>query len=96
MNEREFKTTFFEDFSIADKFWIKAIRDTYQRAFTEWKNNVKYFTEFVVALNWKIWERYEKDQDVAKVYNELRIEADEFANENFKWNDLDYFYRLTD
>lgn len=96
MNEREFKTTFFDDFFIADKFWIKAIRDTYQRAFTEWKNNVKYFTEFVVALNWKIWERYEKDQDIAKVYNELRIEADEFANENFKWDDLDYFYRLTD
>lgn len=96
MNEREFKTTFFEDFTIADKFWIKAIKDTYQRAFTEWKNNVKYFTEFVVALNWKIWERYEKDKNVAKVYNDLRIEADEFANENFKWDDLDYFYRLTD
>lgn len=96
MNEREFKTTFFEDFTIADKFWIKAIKDTYQRAFTEWKNNVKYFTEFVVTLNWKIWERYEKDKNVAKVYNDLRIEADEFANENFKWNDLDYFYRLTD
>lgn len=96
MNEREFKTTFFDDFSIADKFWIKAIRDTYQRAFAEWKDNVKYFTEFVVALNWKIWERYEKDQDIAKVYNELRIEADEFANENFKWDDLNYFYRLTD
>lgn len=96
MDEREFKTTFFEDFTIADNFWEKAIRDTYKRAFSEWKNNVKYFTEFVVALNWKIWQRYEKDKSVAKVYNDLWIEADAYACENFKGDDLNYFYRLTD
>ena len=96
MNEREFKTTFFSDFTIADKFWEKAIRDTYQRAFVEWKNNVKYFTEFVVALNWKIWERYEKDESVARVYNDLWQEADAYACENFKGDDFNYFYRLTD
>ena len=94
--DREFKTTFFDDFTIADNFWEKAIRDTYQRAFVEWKNNVKYFTEFVVALNWKIWERYEKDESVARVYNDLWQEADAYACENFKGDDLNYFYRLTD
>ena len=47
-------TTFFEDFSIADHFGIAAIRDTYKRAFNEWKNDYKYLTELVLVLNWKI------------------------------------------
>ena len=33
------KTTFWMDFSIADKFGIAAIKDTYNRAFKEWKTN---------------------------------------------------------
>ena len=60
MNERTFKTTFFEDFTIADKFGKKAVLDTYQRAFKEWKSDYKYLTELVIALNWKIWEHYDK------------------------------------
>ena len=32
-------TTFWEDFSIADAFGEDAIRDTYSRAFGEWKTN---------------------------------------------------------
>ena len=32
-------TSFWEDFSIADKFGIKAVKDTYNRAFKEWKCN---------------------------------------------------------
>lgn len=34
-------TTFFEDFSIADKFGIDAIKDTYTRVLKEWKSNYK-------------------------------------------------------
>ena len=30
-------TTFWDDFSIADRFGISAIKDTYKRAFEEWK-----------------------------------------------------------
>ena len=56
MMEREFKTTFFEDFTIADSFGDTAIADTFKRAFQEWKDDVKYFTELVIALNWKLWE----------------------------------------
>ena len=33
------KTTFWMDFSIADKFGIAAIKDTYNRAFKGWKTN---------------------------------------------------------
>ena len=96
MEEREFKTTFFEDFTIADKFWEKAIKDTYKNAFDGWKTNVKYFTEFVVALNRKIWERYEKDDKLARLYNDLWQEADAYACDYFKWDDATYFFEQTD
>lgn len=52
-------TTFFEDFSIADAFGISAVKDTYNRAFKEWKHDYKYLTELVMVLNWKCWEHYD-------------------------------------
>ena len=33
------QTTFWQDFSIADKFGTGAVQDTYNRAFAEWKGN---------------------------------------------------------
>ena len=90
------KTTFFEDFSIADNFGESAIRDTYKRAFNGWKNNIEYLTELVMVLNWKIWQWYEKNEAIAKVYNELWEKADAWCCENLKGDDLAYYYRTTD
>ena len=39
----EFKTTFKNDFTIADKFGASAVKDTFNRAFNEWKNNYRNF-----------------------------------------------------
>lgn len=36
LNAYEPKTTFWMDFSIADKFELYAIKDTYKQAFNEW------------------------------------------------------------
>ena len=95
-NGYEMTTTFMMDFSIADKFGIAAIKDTYKRAFEEWKDNYVYLTELVIVLNLKIWEWYEKNEDVAKVYNSLWEEADAYACENLKDDELSFFYRITD
>ena len=38
-NGYELTTTFWQDFSIADCFGVQAIRDTFNRAFEEWKTN---------------------------------------------------------
>ena len=89
-------TTFFQDFSIADNFGINAIRDTYNRAFKEWKNDYKYLTELVMVLNWKIWQHYEKNEDVAKVYQELWEKADAYAMDHLKGEELRYFLSTTD
>ena len=62
MTGREPKTTFWQDFCIADMYGLKAIQDTYDRAFAEWKTNTEYITEFAVVLNHKIWYFYEAQQ----------------------------------
>ena len=89
-------TTFFEDFSIAENFGKKAIEDTFVRAFKEWKTDYKYLTELVMVLNWKIWQWYEKDDELAQLYSTMWETADMWACENLKGDALDYFYRTTD
>lgn len=89
-------TTFYTDFSIADNFGKAAIKDTYKRAFHEWKGNYKYLTELVMALNWKIYEHWDTNNEYAGLYNELFEKADVYAQENLKGEELSYFYRTTD
>ena len=38
-NGNEIKTMFWEDFSIAERFVLSAIQDTFNRAFKEWKED---------------------------------------------------------
>jgi len=97
MENYEFKTTFWNDFSIADKFGKKAIQETYDRAFNEWKGDYIYLTELVLVLNWKIWEHYEKnDKEYAQLYDTLWKETDLYATDNLKGAELDYFIKTTD
>lgn len=96
INGYETMTTFWQDFSIADKFGITAIKDTYKRAFNEWKGNYKYLTELVMVLNWKIWQHYGNNESIARVYNELWEEADLYAQENLHGEEAEYFFRTTD
>lgn len=89
-------TTFYMDFSIADAFGLDAIKDTFKRAFEEWKGEYKYLTELVMVLNWKIFEHYERDEAKAKLYNDLWEAADAYAMENLKGEELTYFLQTTD
>ncbi len=93
----ECQTTFWEDFSIADAFGEAAVQDTFNRAFAEWKDNYIYLTELVMVLNHKCWHHYYGvKQDLSELYNELFYEARDYAYENLKGDELNYFYRITD
>lgn len=97
MNGYKMISTFPTDFDIADKFGLSAIKDTFKRAFNEWKSNYVYLTELVITLNFKIWEHYENgNQELASLYNELWEKADNYACENLKGEELSFFYRVTD
>ena len=89
-------TTFYTDFSIADKFGTKAIFETYQTAFREWKHDYKYLTELAMVLNWKIWRWYEKNDEYTKVYDKLWRELDQWCIDNLKGEELEYYYKTTD
>lgn len=90
-------TTFFEDFSIADKYGASAIMDTYQRVFKEWRHQYKYVSELSLILNWKIWEHESaKNHDLAKLYNDLWIKTDTWAMNNLKNNELTYYCMVND
>lgn len=93
---KESKTTFMLDFSIADAFGIKAVYNTYNRAFAEWKTNVTYMAEFVVVLNHKIWEHYQTNPALGKVYDDLWRKADNYCREHFKGEELSYYYNFID
>ena len=45
MSGYEVKTYFYGDFTIADAFGEKAIRDTYKRCFESWRDDYEYLTE---------------------------------------------------
>lgn len=95
-NGYEMTTTFMRDFDIADMFGENAIKDTFNRAFNEWKDNYVYLTELVIALNWHIYKWYSKNDVLALLYNELWELADEYACENLNGEELSFFYRITD
>lgn len=96
-NGYETKTTFWQDFTTADKFGVKEIKDTYKNAFSDWKNNYVYLTELVLILNWKLWQHWENgNEEIARVYDELWRMTDTYACENLKDDKLDYYLRTTD
>lgn len=90
-------TSFYLDFSIAEKFGIAGIEDTYKRGLQDAVNmGYKALTEFVMVLNWKIWEHYQANEPLARVYDSLWKEADEYAMEHLKGKELSYYYKTTD
>lgn len=97
-NGYELQSTFWQDFSVADFFGANAVKDTFNRAFNEWKTNHVYLTELVIVLNWKIWQHYEKNGscELSMLYNELWEQADIYAMENLKNEELNFFLRITD
>lgn len=90
-------TTFWDDFSIADAYGIRAIKNTYERSFNDWKDDYQYLTELVMVLNWKLWYHYENgNEGYARLYNELWKEVDMYAMDNLHGDELSYFIETTD
>ena len=95
-NGYELQTTFWEDFSIADRLGLAAVLDTFNRAFREWKGDYKFLTELTLVLNHKIWQYYENRPDMAELFNNLLEQADQYAKENLKRNGVSYYREGTD
>ena len=95
-NGYEIKTTFWSDFSIADAFGIDAIKDTFNRAFSEWKNNTEYVTELACVMSWKSCAWYKKNNEYSMLYADYYHKVDEWCMNNLKGKDLNYYLKWTD
>lgn len=98
--EREFEikleTTFWEEFSIADQYGSDGVREHYDLVFEQWKDNLKYLTELVLVLNWKIYQWYQVDDTLGLTYDELWKKTDEYALNTLKGDDLHYYLSTLD
>lgn len=93
----ECQTTFWEDFSIADKFGVEAIKDTYKRAKEQWNDDRIYGTELSMVLNHKCWQHYNSGNIIlSKLYSELWREFHDSVLDNWKGEDLQYYLRIAD
>ena len=94
-------TTFWEDFSIADRFVgveDSPIEDTYKRALKYAKTDYKVFTELVLVLNHKIWEWYKVNDYIGKIYDKLWKQSEDEFYKTFEGNEeaTHYFFETTD
>ena len=95
-NGMQSKTTFWSDFTIADVFGKKAIQDTFDRAFAEWKDSYEYLTELVIVLNLKCWNFYYRGlNEISDLYSDLFYKAQDYAYETLTGEEATYFFRMT-
>lgn len=93
----DWQTTFWQDFTIADKFGIDAVKDTFERAFKEWKSDYIYLTELCIVMNWKTWLHYEHhNQELSKLYSDYYYKTYDYAVSHLKGNEFQYFWNLVD
>ena len=94
------KTTFWEDFSIADAFGTKEVQDTFDRAFKEYKDDMVYATELAMVINWKQFQFADggiiAKSDMAKLYQQLWFKIDKYIMNNWKDEKLAYYLKETD
>lgn len=95
-NGYELKTTFWNDFTIADIFGVEAIEETFNRAFDEWKSKVEYVTELAMVMSWKSCYHYGKNEQYMTLYSKLYHKVDDWCLDNFKNDDLTYYIQTTD
>lgn len=89
--------TWWQDFTIADAFGAKAIKDTYTRSFKEWHTNRVAMQEMTAVLNWKCWEHYEKKhEDISELYIKLYEECYQKCLDHFKGEELTAYWEFLD
>ena len=96
----EQKTTFWQDFTIAEAFGLEAVLDTYKRAFNEWKTDHVYITELALVMNHKGWQHYNdaggEVTPMAEAYFSLWYELSDWCYSHLEGEELEYFYSVTD
>ena len=93
----KFETTFWEEFSIAEEdYGPEGIRKHYDTVFEQYRDNLKFLTELVLVLNWKIYQWYQVDDTLGMTYDELWKRTDGYAMGTLKGDDLHKYLSVLD
>lgn len=95
-NGYETKTTFFNDFFIANQFGKEAVIDTFERAFEEWKDNLIYICELAIVMSCMACYFYRKNEELMDLYSDYYYKVEAYIFAHYKGKDLNYFYEVTD
>lgn len=95
-NGYELKTTFWDDFTVAEEFGRDAVEETFKIAFKQWRIDVVYVTELVMVMSWKSCDWYGKDDELCLLYANLYRVADCWCMDHLKGKDIEYYIRTTD
>lgn len=86
------RTTFWDDFKIADSFGIKGVKDTFKIAFKEWRENVVYLSELALVMYWKLSEHYQKrNDDFYELYKKQYQMILRWGEQKLLGEDYEYF-----
>lgn len=98
MTGYEPKTTFWSDFTIAERFGVSAIKDTYDRSIKSWKEDIVYMTELSMVLNHKGWIYHETNEKLSQYYFNLYKEIDNLIFQLFEdgSDEIHYYIKTTD
>ena len=91
------RTTFWDDFTLAEKLGLLAIERTYRNAFNSWKTDVVFITELVLVLNWKMLymdERHMTEKSV--MYYKCWVELSNWCERHLEAGAYEYFIAVTD
>jgi len=99
-------STCWQDFCIANRFGIDAVKDTFDRIFEGFKHDIKVITELAMATNymsWRFHSAYEKsrrtlDGQMRDLYISLyeKVNAYVYDGGEVSKDDISYYFSVTD
>lgn len=91
-------TTFWEDFSVAEKGGIVAINKTFNVAFNEWKTNIKYIAELELVMGHKaeFFASYLRNNKLKEIYYDYYKHLNNSQIEEIYSSYIDKFYEIHD
>ena len=92
-------TTFWDDFSVAERFGKESILETAEKCFKEWKSDYKYLTELIMVINHKSWYwDSHNNNELMELYSHLYYKYDDKAIKALNNNKtaLNYYFRTLD
>jgi hypothetical protein len=97
----ELESTFTGDFNIAeDVSGLNGVKDTFQRAFNSWKDDIQYMTNLAIVTNMKCWQHFQAgNETLSEAYSDMYYKVRDWVysdQSGFTEEDQKYYFKYTD